>query len=98
MAYEVSLTALRRPRTVEQSCNTTVAACPRIEIFIAGERWPSIPGPKTSKDLILVSKRTFQPNNRRRSKKHGFRLRMRTRAGRSILANRRRKGRAKLSA
>jgi large subunit ribosomal protein L34 len=46
----------------------------------------------------LVSKRTFQPNNRRRSKTHGFRLRMRTRAGRAILAGRRRKGRDKLSA
>jgi large subunit ribosomal protein L34 len=45
-----------------------------------------------------VSKRTFQPNNRRRSKKHGFRLRMRTRAGRSIMSSRRRKGRSKLSA
>ncbi len=45
-----------------------------------------------------VSKRTFQPNNRRRSKTHGFRLRMRTRAGRSILAQRRRKGRERLSA
>ncbi len=47
---------------------------------------------------ILMSKRTFQPNNRRRAKKHGFRLRMRTRAGRAILAARRRKGRSKLSA
>ena len=45
-----------------------------------------------------VSKRTFQPNNRRRAKTHGFRLRMRTRAGRAILAARRHKGRAKLSA
>ena len=45
-----------------------------------------------------MSKRTFQPNNRRRAKKHGFRLRMRTRAGRSILAARRRKGRSALSA
>ncbi|CCG05851.1 MULTISPECIES: 50S ribosomal protein L34 [Blastococcus] len=45
-----------------------------------------------------MSKRTFQPNNRRRSKVHGFRLRMRTRAGRAILATRRRKGREKLSA
>ena len=46
----------------------------------------------------LVSKRTFQPNNRRRAKTHGFRLRMRTRAGRAILARRRGKGRAELSA
>jgi large subunit ribosomal protein L34 len=46
----------------------------------------------------LVSKRTFQPNNRRRAKTHGFRLRMRTRAGRAILSARRRKGRSSLSA
>lgn len=45
-----------------------------------------------------MSKRTFQPNNRRRARKHGFRLRMRTRAGRSIIASRRRKGRGVLSA
>lgn len=45
-----------------------------------------------------MSKRTFQPNTRRRAKTHGFRLRMRTRAGRSILATRRAKGRSKLSA
>jgi large subunit ribosomal protein L34 len=43
-------------------------------------------------------KRTYQPNNRRRNKKHGFRARMRTRAGRSIVNNRRRRGRSKLSA
>ncbi|NUR10113.1 MAG: 50S ribosomal protein L34 [Nocardioidaceae bacterium] len=44
-----------------------------------------------------MSKRTFQPNNRRRHKTHGFRLRMRTRAGRAILSSRRRKGRNRLA-
>jgi large subunit ribosomal protein L34 len=43
-------------------------------------------------------KRTFQPNNRRRARKHGFRARMRTRAGRNVVKNRRRRGRSKLSA
>ena len=49
-------------------------------------------------DRSTPMKRTFQPNNRRRSRKHGFRRRMRTRAGRAIVRNRRQKGRSRLSA
>lgn len=43
-------------------------------------------------------KRTYQPNNRKHSKTHGFRARMATASGRSIINSRRRKGRKKLSA
>ena len=43
-------------------------------------------------------KRTYQPKKRQRSREHGFRKRMRTKSGRSILLKRRRKGRKVLSA